>query len=278
MEPPVGPDGPGNEPAGVPHAEAAAAVAGAVEDDRSAEAARYLQRLLDEGHERAEGDRCPICYLYIGLPLGEHAVMNVCCIKLVCNGCILAAQRRGIDDSCPFCRTPHPADDVSSLAMIQDRVDKRDAAAINHLGSKNYFGELGLAKDLPRAIELWTEAAELGSLSAQFSLGLGYYTGQGVEEDKPRGFRHWQEAAMKGHVESRHNLGVAEIREGDCELAVQHLMISAKMGYEDSLNDIKAMFMKGQASKAQYAEALRGYQDAVEEMKSHHREEAKRLG
>ena len=55
-------------------------------------------------------------------------------------------------------------------------------------------------------------------------------------------------------------------------------MISAKMGFEKSLNNIKKMFMDGHATKAQYAEALIGYRDAVEEMKSPHRVEAKRLG
>ena len=55
-------------------------------------------------------------------------------------------------------------------------------------------------------------------------------------------------------------------------------MISAKMGYGNSLNSLKNRFMNGQATKAQYAEALRGYQDAIEEMKSpQKREEAKRL-
>ena len=37
-------------------------------------------------------------------------------------------------------------------------------------------------------------------------------------------------------------------------------------------------FMVGAATKEQYAEALRRYQNAVEEMKSHDRDEAKRLG
>ncbi|EJK65557.1 hypothetical protein THAOC_13565 [Thalassiosira oceanica] len=131
----------------------------------------------------------------------------------------------------------------------------------------------------PRAIEFLTEAAELGSLSAHCNLGARYYTGDGVEEDKPRGIRHWQQAAMKGDVLSRHFLGYDEFQnKGNCKLAVQHWMISAKMGNEDSLNDIKHMFMKGEATKAQYAEALRGYGDAAEEMKSHQREEATRLG
>ncbi|EJK56111.1 hypothetical protein THAOC_24063, partial [Thalassiosira oceanica] len=49
-------------------------------------------------------------------------------------------------------------------------------------------------------------------------------------------------------------------------------------GHEKSLNAIKKRFIEGRAKKAQYAEALRGYGDAVEEMKSHQREEAKRLG
>ena len=40
---------------------------------------------------------------------------------------------------------------------------------------------------------------------------------------------------------------------------------------------IKKMFVGGFATKAQYTEALRGYQDAVEEMKSHDRDEAKRF-
>ena len=84
---------------------------------------------------------------------------------------------------------------------------------------------------------------------------------------------------MKGHVESRHSLGDVEFDdEGNYELALQHWMISAKMGYEESLDGIKKLFMSGHATKAQYAEALRGYQDAVEEMKSPQREEAKRLG
>ena len=146
------------------------------------------------------------------------------------------------------------------------------------LGDKYFHGELGLAKDVPRAVELWTEAAELGSIDAHFDLGIRYYQGGGVEEDKPRAIHHWQQAAMKGHVMSRYGLGGVEVYENaNHELAVQHWMISAKMGFELSLNRIKDMFKDRHATKAQYAESLLGYRDAVEEMKSPQREEAKRL-
>ena len=61
---------------------------------------------------------------------------------------------------------------------------------------------------------------------------------------------------------------------GNHGLAAQHYLISAKMGHEKSLQKIKAVFMKGHATKVQYAEALKGYQSASEGTKSFQREEA----
>ncbi|EJK45430.1 hypothetical protein THAOC_35956 [Thalassiosira oceanica] len=238
----------------------------------------HPRRLMESGHDRAQGDTCTICYLYVESPVGKHSKMNVCCMKRVCNGCFLAAHQRGLLDRCPFCRTAIPTGDAAELAMIQKRVDRGDAEATQRLGNQYYHGELGLVKDVPRAIELWTRAAELGSVDAHNDLGFVYYYGHGVEVDKPRGIRHCQQAAIKGHVESRLYLGLVDYDNEDYKSAVQHWMISAMMGHEDSLNLIKEMFKEGQASKAQYAEALRGHRDAVEEMKSPQREEAKRLG
>ena len=74
-------------------------------------------------------------------------------------------KRRGLLDIYPFCRTPFAGDDAFTLAMVQKRADKGDAGAIKVLGDNyfhtHYHGDLGLTKDVPRAIELWTEAAEL---------------------------------------------------------------------------------------------------------------------
>ena len=257
---------------------AAAAQAGGAAESSDLAAARNLERaLMASGHERPEGDACSICFLLLELPAAERSKIFACCMMRVCNGCILASQQRGMR-GCPFCRTPITNDNASKLAMIQKRVDKGDAEAISNLGDKYYHGEHGFAKDIPRAIELWTEAAELGSLEAHGQLGIVYYTGDGAEEDKPRGIHHFQQGAMGGHAPSRHNIGVVEYGYGNRQIALQHLMISAKMGYEISLNCIKDIFKKGHATKAQYAEALLGYQSAVEEMKSPQREEAKRLG
>ena len=240
------------------------------------------QRLMTSGLERIT---CPICFLPIGFPTETRSIVNACCMKRVCDGCVLAALRRGVDDSCAFCRTPHPTGDgatgiANAVAMIQKRVDKGDADAMHFLGDQYFRGDFGLARDAPRAVELVTKAAELGSIYAHYDLGKAYYGGKNVEfqEDKSRGIYHMQQAAMGGHEQSRFELGRIEFKSGNFEVAVQHWMISAKMGHEKSLSAIKWMFKDGHATKAQYAEALIGYRDIVAEMKSPQREEAHRLG
>ena len=167
--------------------------------------------------------------------------------------------------------------DAGKLAMIQARVKKKDPAAIHLLGQKYFYGSLGLQNDVRKAVELYAEAAELGSISALFSLGKAYSDGNGVQEDKAKAVQFYKKAAMQGHAESRHNLGCDEAGKVNHDLAVRHFLISAKMGYEDSVGNIKKMFIGGLATKEQYAQALKGYQDAVEEMKSRDRDEAKRL-
>ena len=135
-----------------------------------------------------------------------------------------------------------------------------------------------MQKDTRKAVELWTEAAELGSIDALYNLGDAYRRGQGVQQDEAKADELWEKAAIQGHVVSRHNLGIIESRKGYRDRAVKHLLISAKMGNQNSVEMIKKLFMGGVATKEQYIEALKGYQNAAEEMKSHDRDEAKRLG
>ena len=235
------------------------------------------EQLYSQGHERLEGDGCPICTLPIPLPMGDHSLFEVCCMTRVCDGCALAAQERGLLD-CAFCRTPCPDNDADKLAMILVRAKKKDPATINFLGIKYCFGGLGLPKDMQKAVELWEEAAEFGSIDALFNLGHAYYSGQGVEQDETKSAEFFKKAAMQGHAESRHNLGSHEGRKGNHDCALKHFLISAKMGYEDSVEYIKKLFMDGIATKEQYHQALKGYQDAVKETKSHDRDEAKKHG
>mmetsp|Transcript_36162 Transcript_36162/g.81274 ORF Transcript_36162/g.81274 Transcript_36162/m.81274 type:complete len:137 (+) Transcript_36162:94-504(+) len=132
--------------------------------------------------------------------------------------------------------------------------------------------------DLRKAVELTEEAAELGSVEALFNLGHWYAERVGVEVDVTKGIKFLNKAAMQGDADSRYMLGMYEVQnKRNYDRAVRHWMISAKLGHELSVEAIKNLFVKGLATKKQYTEALRGYQDAVEEMKSHDRDEASAL-
>ncbi|EJK75399.1 hypothetical protein THAOC_02879 [Thalassiosira oceanica] len=233
------------------------------------------EQLMSSGHELHESYTCPLFCIPMALPAQRHSQFESCCMKTVCHGCIHASHQRGIGNVCAFCRTPTPKSDAALLALVRKRVDAKDPLAIEFLAYAYYHRAYGLHQDIPRAFELWTEAARLGDLDAHFNLGCRYYDGEGVKQDVDRGIRHWQHAAIEGHPESRYMLGYHEYSSGNHELAVQHWMVSTKMGDDDSLNEIKDMFMKGHTTKAQYAEALEGYQNALEETKSPQREEAK---
>ena len=196
-------------------------------------------------------------------------------MKRLCRGCILEAHWQGVNDTCPYCGEAKPDSHASFLAMLRAHAERGDAAAIGYIGKMYSHGAFGLRKDALDAIEWWTMAAEQGDADSQYDLGRVYYYGDGLEQDKARGILYWQRAAMQGQSDARHDLGFAELERFNHDLAVQHWMISAKMGYELSLHNIKEMFMKGHATKAQYAEALLGYRDALEEMKSPWRTRAK---
>ena len=229
--------------------------------------------LMTKGRARSEEDECPICNLLVPLDVGESG-FQVCCMKEVCNGCMLAAWKRGMRD-CPFCRTPDPTDEIQSNAMIQKRFDAGDPSAIWHRGTQYRFGRYGLEKDVTRAVELYERAAELGvNVGAHYSLGCLYDEGTDVGRDAAKAIRHYEAAEMSGDVYARHSLGCEEYNAGNDDMALQHFLIAANLGYEDALYLVKDMFIDGLATKADYAAALRGYQSAVEEMRSPNRSEA----
>ena len=65
---------------------------------------------------------------------------------------------------------------------------------------------------------------------------------------------------------------------GHLNLAIQHFLISAKMGHEASMINIKELFAQGFATENALIEALEGYKASTEEMYSISRELAKIMG
>ena len=171
-------------------------------------------------------------------------------MKRICQGCNVAAQNRGMFE-CPFCRKRYPDNDAELLAMIQAaRVEKKDPAAINFLGERYCHGRLGLQRDMQKAVELWTEAAELGSIGSLYNLGNAYRRGRGVQKDMAKAVEFYEKATIQGHVESRYSLGCYEGEKGNYDRAVRHWLISAKMGTRIQLKLSRRCLCKGTQRKS----------------------------
>ena len=238
--------------------------------------------LMKRGRTR-DDDICSVCQSYLPIEEREY-MMQPCCMQRVCNGCILSSYKCGINN-CPFCRTAVPTDNNQIIAMVKKRVAASDPAAICFYGSLLAWGGCGLVKDVRKAITLCQQAAEQGVKEAHHILGniysgnyAGYAGNEEIGLDLARSNQHYEEAAMRGHVLSRFNLGVVAYNVGHRHLALQHFLISAKLGHKASLDVIQRLLKEGIAKKKDYAGALQECEAAVDDMSSPSRDEAKTLG
>ena len=216
---------------------------------------------------------CPICCL--PLPLDENkSPLYSCCCKLICDGCELANQKReieqGMEMRCPYCREPVPETLEETNQHYMIRIKANDPFALCQVGKK--CRDEG---DCSRAFQYFTKAAGLGDIGAHFEVSVLYRKGDGVERDIKKEIYHLEEAAIGGHPYARFNLAcIEEQKHGNFDRAVKHLVIAAKLGLDEALEEVKEGFLEGLVSKEDYEAALRGHQAAVDATKSEQREEA----
>ena len=219
---------------------------------------------------------CPICM--IRLPsLYTGRTYMACCGKSICSGCVHGFQSRITKkehDVCPFCRTPAPATNEEIVKRNEKRIKMNDPVGMSGIGCMYRDGDCGLPQDHAKALEFWHRAGELGCAEAYYSIGYAYYSGRGVEIDKKKAVHYYELAAVRGDVDARHNLGCLEGLAGNDDRALQHFIISARCGSADSLNSIKLMNKNGDATKDDYAKAIKAYQAFLDEIKSKQRDEA----
>jgi hypothetical protein len=218
---------------------------------------------------------CPLCFLPLPLDPSKSVYMG-CCSKIICKGCDYANRNReteeGMQQRCAFCRNPAPKSEEEVLKRTMERVKKNDPVAMWRMGKKHYTkGDYG------KALEYFTNAAELGDVDAHASLGNLYEQGLGVEKDVKRAVYHLEKAAIDGHHAARGLLGFQELDNGRFERAAKHFIIAANLGCDSSLKAVKELFMQGVVCKEDYAASLRGYQAAVEAAKSAEREAAEAI-
>jgi TPR repeat protein len=119
-------------------------------------------------------------------------------------------------------------------------------------------------------MNLWTQAAELGSSQAHFSLG-NEYCQEEVNLKKVK--FHYEAAAMAGHEVERYMLGIIEGDFlGNMERAVKHWMIATSAGSHHALWHLQQVFKKGLVSRDAIDSILTAYNNSCVEMRSEARD------
>jgi TPR repeat protein len=204
----------------------------------------------------------------------ETEVYYACCGKNICGGCVQSFCKSGNMKKCPFCN--ERTSGKTAEETVQDkmkRVEANDAGAISALADCYYHGHLGLQQDLAKALELWRQAAELGSSQAHYQLGTYYHEGG----DMKRAKFHYEAAAMAGHGPARCNLGLMEIKSGNTERAVKHWMIATSTGDYNAMQCMIELFTQGMVSRDAIDSTLIAYNNSCAEMRSEARDAYIRL-
>jgi hypothetical protein len=235
-----------------------------------------------ELHEEAlfkqppKGDDCPICFLLLPRESGRGKTFMPCCGKTICCGCDHAHQLQSSGrPTCPFCRAKTPFA-KECIKMLKKRVDANDADAILQLGRYYIYGkeDSKINKDIGKAVKLLHCAAELGSAEAYHDLGAIYYRGDDVSKDRAKAKQYFEKGAMRGCASSRFNLGIMHAQDGRPDQAIKHWLIGASGGEIQAIDGIKRAIPVGIATRDDYAQALRGYQLYLNEIRSDERDRA----
>ena len=228
---------------------------------------------------------CPVCM--VPLPLAPHeSTYLTCCNKSLCRACIeehtrvwrITNKKRKkkelppTDPTCPFCRTPAHKSGAEYLSRLETHVQKGSMRAIMHKAAGYKEGKWGLPQNIPKSLELYRCAADLGNADAMSYIGLLHERGDGgFVKNVGEGRQHMKTAAIMGSVMARHNLACLEASERNFDLAVKHFRLAAEAGLELSVQNLWKFFYRGKVSKEELEEALRLYQEACEEMDSEER-------
>jgi len=138
---------------------------------------------------------------------------------------------------------PH-ADPKAAADWYQKAAAQNYAPALNNL-ARLYADGRGVAQNLPKAIELWSRAADAGNATARFNLGVQYANGSGVKKDVKKAADYLLKAAESGLPEAQ--FAVASLyRDGtgvekDTDAARQWFERAATAGYEPARKELAAL-------------------------------------
>lgn len=241
---------------------------------------KSVNRPLPMGHDipddvlfkRAPKDDCDICFLELPNESFEQwRSYQPCCGKTMCIGCMSSVLKSG-SIACPFCRSSMGGNE-DFIAKLQKRASLGDSSGMHNLGIEYYKGRC-CKRDTGKAMELFHQAAQRGSVPSHALLGTIYTKGEnGVERCEEKSNYHELHAAIGGHLICRNNIAFTDIQNGYTDRAMKHLLIAASDGYKPALQSVKKCYTLNLVSKEDFANALRAHQATLDAFSSRERED-----
>lgn len=133
--------------------------------------------------------------------------------------------------------------------------------------AKNYhYGRNGVAKNLQKAAELYTQAANMGDAEAQHELGNCYALGYGVAKDYKQAVHWYTQAANQGYAAAQYMLGEGynngSIVAQNKARALEWHKRAANQGYPLSQYKLANQYYRGEGTFQSYKLALHWYKKA----------------
>jgi hypothetical protein len=134
--------------------------------------------------------------------------------------------------------------------------------------------------DSKRALQLFQQAARLGDVSSQNSIGFFYDHGIGTRQNRAKALYWYRRAARSGSISAVANVGISYRQLGNVTLAVRWLKKAIALGDGDAGVELAKIYMRStrasalQVRKAREALEFSGTSSSIT---PHGRREAKRL-
>jgi TPR repeat protein len=181
---------------------------------------------------------------------------------------------------------------VMAAMLYEKAVVQGDPDAMCNLAHLYEDGQ-GVVQSFKKAAELYTMAAEQGTVNARsmFNLGNLYRDGKGVAQSSKKAVKYFSLAADQGHVKAMNSLGALyfqgqDIAQSLCrdgkgvdqsfKKAIENFTMAAEQGHANAMVNLGVMYIQGQGvaqsnelARAWWTKAAnKGQQAAIEYLKT----------
>ncbi len=224
----------------------------ALEKIGSSEAMTWLRRAAEQGLAEAQFE------------LGRKFLDGVGVEKRVDDGIkwLKLSAKQNFKSAIDLLQTRFP----NQIVLTKEEADQARSSFNKGLG--HLLGQEGLEKDPDKAVQYFLEAAEIGSVDAQWNLGLLYNEGIGVERSGEEAKYWFEKAAKAGHARAQFNLSIMYMTgdgaEEDIDKAADYMKLSADAGFVDAAFGLAELYSVGRGVTKNLDEAVRWFKVAAE--------------